>query len=423
MKYFRELNLNILKDKVVILDVDGTITYDKEQEVGHLEKLQLEKLKDIVQNVFLVSNGDKDRTKKMAEIHEILCHISEYQKPHRKVLHAFPHVVKSDLVILGDKFLTDGLLALQAGIPFLHVKSLVRGSEPMFDKLVFYIDDLIGIGYELFKVMRPKQWVKNLLVFAPLFFAGEIFNLGLLLDSVIAFFAFSLSASLIYILNDLSDLSSDREHHKKRFRPIASYNLNTKVAGAFSVVLVFIVLGLLTLVPNIFNLILIYILSNILYTVKFKKIPVFDVVLVASMYVMRVVVGGLATSLFISPWIIACTFFASLFVISSKRYVEFQNPVRSVLKRYTKETLDALLVMSATLSVVAYVLYTILGSHVKDVLYTSVFVISVFMIMLNDIFSGNKKMESPEIYLFTNRHILFCFLGWLATFAYLIYVG
>lgn len=421
MKYFRELNLEILRDKVVVLDIDGTICYDKHHTIEEKEQIQLDKLKDVSQNIFLVSNGDKTRTQELAQLHEIMSHISEYQKPHRKVLHAFPHVDKNDIVVVGDKFVTDGLLAIQTGVPFLHVKSLVRESEGVWNRFVFWTDDMVGTCYELLRACRPKQWIKNVLVFAPVFFAGEIFKVSAFIDSWYAFLIFSLTASIVYILNDINDKESDRVHHKKKFRPIASYNLRGVEALSFALALIILVFVLLAKVPAIFNLILLYVVSNLAYTLKFKNIPSFDTVFVASMYVMRVVAGGLAASIFVSPWIISCTFFAALFIISAKRYVEFQNPTRKVLKRYAKETLQGMLFISATLSIIGYVLYTILGSRIHNVLYTSVFVITVFLIMLNDVFMGNRKLETPEIYLLTNKHILVVILAWVLAIFFLIY--
>lgn len=420
MKYFRELDLNQLRDKTIILDIDGTIIVDG-GEIQEREKKKLDELKRIAKEVILVSNGHPDRTKKIAEIHDVLAHVSDHQKPNPKVLH---NISIDNAVVVGDKFLTDGLLALQSGLPFIHVKSM-KGEKDTFGNnfaLTYLIDDIIGNTFELFRLSRPKQWIKNFLVFAPAFFAGVIFQVPILVNSLLAFLVFSASASLIYVLNDLNDRSSDRMHYKKKWRPIACYNISVTKAVVFAICLFVLTGVLLIYLPVILPVIALYIVTNIIYTLKLKHIPIFDAVTVASMYVMRVVVGGLATGLFVSPWLIACTFFASLFMISCKRFVEFQNPVRSVLRRYTQQTLVAMLVMSATLSVIGYVLYTILGSHIEHVLYTSVFVIAVFMIMLNDIFNGNTKLETPEVYLLTNRHIRFVLLGYILVMFYLVYL-
>lgn len=421
MKYFRDLDLNILKDKKVILDIDGTITYDKSEKIESTEKNRLLELKKYAKEIILVSNGEENRSKNIAEIHGIIAHISKYQKPNKKVLNDILNKNSEEFVVVGDKFLTDGLLAIQHNIPFLHVKSLQIENESLKNKIIYFLDDIFGITFEFLRMLRPKQWIKNFLVFAPALFAGVIYVPNILLASSVAFIVFSLSASCVYILNDISDVENDRQHNKKKWRPIASYNISKNLAYTFSFLLLVLISILIYFYTSLFSIIFIYLILNIFYTLKLKQIPIFDVVTVATLYVMRVVAGGFATGIFISPWIISCTFFAALFLISSKRYVEFQNPIREVLKKYSLISLQALLMVSTTLSIMCYVLYTILGSHIKGVLYTSPFIVATFLIVLNDVFSLDKKMESPEVYLLTNRHVRFLIASWIMVFVFLIY--
>jgi HAD superfamily phosphatase (TIGR01668 family) len=421
MKYFRELNLNLLKDKIVILDVDGTITFDKHHEVAEPEKVQLEKLKDIAQNVYLVSNGERDRTKKLGEILNVLVHESEYQKPDKKVLHHFPHQNKQDIVIVGDKFLTDGLLALQTGILFLHVKSLKRETENFFNKFVFWVDDFVGNTFEFVKLIRPKQWLKNFLVFAPVFFAGKFLDIPLVIDALLAFLAFSLAASCVYIINDVKDVEQDRFHPKKRFRPLATGNLERGYLIIFAEILFLSLVAVLLLKPILLFIVSIYVLFNLIYTFKFKNIPVYDLVMVATMYLMRAIAGGLVTDIYISPWLVICVFFGALFMITAKRYGEFGNPTRKVLKYYSKEAVLGLLIASATLTVASYTIYTIIGISNKYSIYSSIIVTTIFFLTINDILTGHKKIESPETYLITNKKIVFLIFIWFVFEAFFLY--
>lgn len=427
MKYFKDLDVEVLRDATVLLDIDGTIAYDKGLEVLPAESTKLIELKQVARKVVFISNGEHARTVALAESHTVIAHVSPFKKPSKKIWQALTdeghYTAKEKVVVVGDKFVTDGLFALRTGAPFIHVKSLQEQKSSLYNKVVFFVDDLVGKAFELLRLMRPQQWLKNVLVFAPVFFAGAVFRTDLLWDSVLAFIVFSLSASFVYVLNDINDIHSDREHERKRWRPLASANISVREGIAFSVLLAVITGSLLSFIPhkNLLPIVLIYVFANSIYTLKLKHIPIFDVVLIASMYVMRVIAGGLVTGLFISPWIIACTFFASLFLISCKRYAEFKNPVRQVLKRYTKESLSGLLIASATLSVVSYVMYTILGTHIPNAIYSAPFVVAVFLIMLNDVFNGEKRLETPEVYLFKNRHIRIVLLGWIVCMYILVY--
>lgn len=425
MKYFKELDLQILRDATVILDIDGTIAYDKGIRVLEEEQKKLMELKQVAKKIILISNGTHDRTLEMAGTEGVLAHLSAFKKPSRKIWQALEeeghYNPKENVVVVGDKFVTDGLFALGARVPFIHVRSVQEEKSAFYHRVVFYIDDLIGKSFDLFRLARPAQWIKNFLVFAPAFFAGVIFDIPILWNSFLAFIIFSLSASLVYVVNDVHDREADLEHERKRWRPLPSSNISVREAGFLCFLLGSVIGATLVYLPSLLLVITTYLLANMVYTFKLKNIPIFDVVLIASMYVIRVVAGGVATGLFISPWIIACTFFASLFLISCKRYVEFQNPVRQVLKRYTKESLAALLIVSANLSVISYVIYTILGTTLKGAIYTIPFVLAVFLIMLNDIFNGERRLETPEVYLFKNKHIRIVLFGWIVCMYVLVY--
>jgi 4-hydroxybenzoate polyprenyltransferase/predicted HAD superfamily phosphohydrolase YqeG len=426
MKKFRELNNHDIetyfKDKKVFLDIDGTFAFDKSH---HVDPKDLEKLEEVkkVADVHIVSNGTQERTKELGNVLNIKMIVSNHQKPSPKVLQGydFGELNRNNSIVVGDKFLTDGIFGLRLGIPFFHVKSLQSPNESLYNRTLYFVDDVIGNAFEFVKIVRLKQWVKNFLVFAPVFFAGSFFDLGILSKAVVAFFAFSFSASIVYVFNDAVDLESDRLHPKKKFRPLATGNLEKTYLYIFSLVCAYLLGLCLYVVPEIIYPVLLYIILNLAYSFKLKNVPVYDVILVATMYLMRAVVGGIATAIYISPWLIICIFFAALFMILGKRYGEIENPTRKVLKYYTKTSLSSLLNASATLTVASYTIYTIIGSKHQYSVYSVILVTAMFFIILNDIYTGHKKIESPESYLLSNRKIVFLIFVWFALEAILIY--
>lgn len=425
MKYFRDLDVEMCVDAVIILDLDGTVLIDGADDVLLLEKERLEALKTVSKKIICVSNGPTERTIQISKSHDLIPYTAPYRKPNKIILQEIYREYVSDgetVIVVGDKFLTDGLLAVQGKkTRFIHVKSLQGGSESFITRALFSIDDMFGKIFDYIRMMRPRQWIKNILVFAPVFFAGAVSNGSALLAAFWAFTLFSISASLIYVINDIYDADADRRHGLKKWRPIPSSNLSVTDAKFLAMILFVSTVAGLWHMPSLYILMSMYIVVNLFYTIYLKTIPVVDVVLIAFMYVMRVLAGSFATGIPLSFWIVSCTFFASLFLISCKRYVEFQNPVRAVLDKYTKESLQKLLIISAGLSLVSYILYTVLGTGSIKFLYTTPFVMGVFGVMLRDIFSHKADLETPELYLFKNKLVFILILGWIVSMYFLVY--
>ena len=158
------------------------------------------------------------------------------------------------------------------------------------------------------KLLRVEQWVKNLFVFAPLFFSGNITNIDLLIKSLFAFAVFSLAASTVYILNDYSDIESDKKHPEKSKRPLASGAISKPTAIVFFIGLILLISVLIFsgaqyLQHNIWKfaaIIVFYFLMNIAYTFKLKHVAIIDVTIIAIGFVLRVLAGGYATGIYIS---------------------------------------------------------------------------------------------------------------------------
>lgn len=213
--------------------------------------------------------------------------------------------------------------------------------------------------------MRPYQWTKNLLLFAALMFAGELGDLSKIGTSFWAFAAFCLAASATYIFNDLLDIESDREHPKKRHRPLASGALSVPAAW---VLLVALFGGGLSIaysirLPFLFAL-LAYMALTLAYTLKLKHLMIIDVMAVALGFVIRAIAGALALNVVFSNWLVVCTLFLATFLGLSKRRHEITlledgaQSHRQVLQHYTVHYLDQLILIMAGGTLITYTIYT-----------------------------------------------------------------
>lgn len=218
----------------------------------------------------------------------------------------------------------------------------------------------------LIKSMRPKQWLKNGFLFVGLFFDRQIMNYPALLDITLGAILFSLLAGCIYIINDLSDIEADRKHPKKKLRPIPSGELSTSFARTAVVLLLLIVFpSAYYLSPYFASIALLYFLLNLIYSFWLKHVPLIDVLVLASFYVIRVAAGVsiIAVERF-SPWLYLFTIFLALYLGIGKRRAELvmlagqANSHRRVLDGYSLSFLDQLITIVLTLAILTYSLYT-----------------------------------------------------------------
>jgi len=224
----------------------------------------------------------------------------------------------------------------------------------------------------LIHLCRPKQWIKN-----SILFAAYVFSMGdrqvtidsewiLLLDVVVAFFAFSLLSSAVYILNDIQDRVADRRHPVKRQRPLASGKVSPQTGYVLFVIVLAAAVGLSLLVSLEFLLIgLIYLVMFTFYSFGLKRLVILDVLFISFGFVLRAVAGGVAIDVRISGWLVICTLFLALFLVFAKRRTELASlgqdagEHRSSLLRYNVDQLDSYLVICSCLAVVSYTLYTV----------------------------------------------------------------
>lgn len=286
---------------------------------------------------------------------------------------------------------------------------------------------------KLFELIRPKQWIKNLFLFAPILFAGELLNLGLLSKNIIAFIAFCGVSSCVYIINDIVDIESDRVHRKKRYRPLASGDINIRTAIIFLVIL-FILTILLSLTLNLYFWIMVftYFIINILYSFKVKHIVILDVFFVSLGFMLRVAAGAAAISVPVSSWMILTTIFVSLFLAVSKRRAELSQieqenieKQRKVLDHYAIEFTEQMNTIAATGTIICYALYTVSSKAISTfqtdkLIYTTPFVIYGIFRYLYLIHKRNLG-ESPTQIVTKDIPIIINTIIWFIASALIIY--
>lgn len=218
--------------------------------------------------------------------------------------------------------------------------------------------------FALIKTLRPQQWVKNVFVAAPLFFALRLFDITSSLRSAAAVALFCLISGCVYVLNDIVDVEQDRRHPQKRNRPIASGRLPIGVARTFLVIAVpACIAAALALSTKYCAVLTTYFVLNIAYSFRLKKLAYLDVLSIATFFILRVLAGAFAIGVEASPWLLGCTFALALFLGFGKRAHELAGgseaeQQRSVLARYDLATLRVILYVLAGVVVVLYALYT-----------------------------------------------------------------
>lgn len=218
------------------------------------------------------------------------------------------------------------------------------------------------------KLIRVKHWLKNLLIFLPLFFSMNLFNVNKLLYCFLGFLVFSLTSSIIYIINDIRDVENDKKHETKKNRPLASGKIKIKTAIYIAILIFILNAGLIAylyFVSSDFLIVLvplIYLVLNILYSFGLKNKPVIDVVILVSGFLLRIIYGGLVVDIEVSKWLYLMVIFGSFYLGFGKRRNEIiknGDKSRKVLKFYTKEFLDKNMYVALTLAIVSYSLWCV----------------------------------------------------------------
>jgi 4-hydroxybenzoate polyprenyltransferase len=218
----------------------------------------------------------------------------------------------------------------------------------------------------LIKTMRPKQWIKNIFIFAPLVFDKKILELHYLARTIAGFILLCVISGTVYIVNDVADVEKDRQHPKKRKRPIASGQLSTRIAIGATIAILLIVLPLSFLLDPIFGGIVSgYLLMQLAYSFWLKHVAIIDVMIIASGFILRVAAGvPLVNAARFSPWLYVCMMLGSLLIGFGKRRHELillkenANAHRQSLEEYNLTLLDHAITIVTASTLLAYALYT-----------------------------------------------------------------
>ncbi len=284
------------------------------------------------------------------------------------------------------------------------------------------------------ETLRVRQWVKNLFVYVPLVFSGKMLNPQLILESTGAFMAFCLLASSIYIINDLRDRDADRRHPVKRLRPIASGRFPSGMAVFLSAALCAMSFAMAWgcgFTANSYLILAGYLVMNLMYSFGLKHIAILDVIIIAAGFVLRVLLGGVATHIWVTPWLVMMVFLLTLLIGFGKRrddLIKMERDdvdVRKSVQEYNLTFINQVLGILAATVIVAYVSYTLTPEvearfHSGNVYLTSVFVIGAVLRYLQ-IALVKERTGNPTQLVYSDRFIQICTVLWLASFLLIIY--
>lgn len=264
----------------------------------------------------------------------------------------------------------------------------------------------------LFRQLRPKQWTKNLLIFAAPLFSFETVNPGSLVETLIGFFLLSFVSGCVYIVNDYADREADRNHPVKKYRPMASGALPPKLAVVFGILLLIASLAVSYLLNPLFTaLLLLYFAMNVAYSFRLKHVVIIDIMIIAAGFVLRAIAGGLVIHVPFTPWFLLCTMLLSLFLAIGKRRHELhllQNDKgshRKVLDQYSFDLLDQMSSIVTTATIISYSLFTFTSGRTVHLMWTIPLVIYGMFRYLY-LIHIEKKGGAPDRVLLEDSHIL-----------------
>jgi decaprenyl-phosphate phosphoribosyltransferase len=275
----------------------------------------------------------------------------------------------------------------------------------------------------ILKLIRVKQWIKNIFVFGPLIFSKEFLEPDSLFRSFLAFFFFCVAASATYILNDIKDVEKDKTHPKKRFRPIAAGQISVKFAYVLYGIFAVLLLGSFSLGYQYVLSVFAYLLLNVAYSNYLKHQPVLDIFSIATGFVIRVVAGAVAIPVPLSSWMFITTLCLALYLASIKRRQELQNhgaDNRDVLGQYSIALVDKYAEMSAIGAIIFYSLFIVTTEPRLSITIPIVlFGLFRYWYSVENLDNG----ESPTDTLLGDYQLLFtCFL-WIVISAVVLWPG
>jgi decaprenyl-phosphate phosphoribosyltransferase len=278
----------------------------------------------------------------------------------------------------------------------------------------------------LIAALRPKQWLKNLLVFAAPLAAGSIFQPDILLPTIGAFVVFCLASSATYLINDVRDVEADRAHPTKQHRPIAADRLSVRSALITSFVLVIISLALAWWISlALLGVVIAYLVFTLAYSLTLKHEPVIELALLAMGFLLRAVAGAAAADLAVSQWFLIVAAFGSLFMATGKRFSELERhlqsgdePVRRSLAGYSPGFLRFVLATSAAVTITAYCLWAFEVGQAPSTLPWAQWSVLPFVLAMLRYGAAIDRgaAEAPEEAALHDRVLLFLAAAWLVLF-------
>lgn len=284
----------------------------------------------------------------------------------------------------------------------------------------------------IIKLSRPQQYVKNLFIFLPLFFVGKILDLDLLYNAFISFISFSFCASAVYIFNDYLDVDADKNHPKKKYRPIAS-GLVSKLEAFFLIVFFLIISFTIQFTISINSLLILvfYLIMNISYCYILKHIVIIDVVIISVGFILRIILGSNVTEVPLSMWIVIMTFLLAMFLALAKRrddvlhFLSTGKIMRKVITSYNLKFIEASMTVFASVIIVAYILYTtsekVLDRINNEYLYITSFFVIIGILRYMHISFVENKSGSPTKILLKDKFTIINMILWVLIYTYLLY--
>lgn len=289
---------------------------------------------------------------------------------------------------------------------------------------------------KIFKLIRPKQWIKNLFVLLPVFFSGNLLHGEALLAAAVTLVAFCFAASSIYCLNDILDVEADRQHPKKCHRPIASGEVSIRQGYAFMGVMLVLAMGTLFFLQvnrwTVMGVIAFYWVLNVAYCLVLKHYAILDVCVVSFGFVLRILAGGEATNVIPSQWLVLMTFLIALFLAFAKRHDdvwrmnETGKAPRKNTSRYNLVFINQAITITASVTLVCYVMYTVspevMSRFHSDYLYLTTIFVLLGLLRYIQIAVVDRKSGDPTQVVIRDHTIQLIILAWALSFVLIIYV-
>jgi 4-hydroxybenzoate polyprenyltransferase len=285
----------------------------------------------------------------------------------------------------------------------------------------------------LLRALRIHQWVKNLLVFAGAIFSGLAIDSSRMRNALVGSLAFCLVSSATYLFNDLRDASADRLHPTKRFRPIAARTLPIPLAVIAAIGLLTAGLALSWWIEALFfQIVLLYLASNLLYSLGLKRVVILDVMLVAFGFVLRAVAGAAAVGVAASSWIVVCSLELAMLIVLGKRRADLlvaeQAGTQHLLPAdwYTMKFVELLMATSASASIVTYAMYTLAPETIERV-GSRRLVLTLPMVVYGCLrylylAQSDRTTDDPALLLVSDRGMQLCGIIWIASALFAVYV-